>query len=170
MLTLTDAPVAECPHVLTELQSVPGHLIRRCQQIAVAIFLEEFRELGLKPVHYAALSNIFAHPGIDQRTLVNLIAVDRTTIGAILRGLEEKGLVRRETPRNNLRVKQVFLLQRGEELLFAAQPLIDTVQARIMAPLDASEQTQFLELLRKLVDGNNEHSRVPIRAFDDHDD
>lgn len=151
-----------------DLGAVPGHLIRRCQQIAVAIFLDAFRDLGLKPVHYAALSTVKRHPGIDQRRLVNLIAVDRTTIGAILRNLEEKGLLRRETPRYNLRVKQIFLLPKGEEALTAAAPLIDVVQARIMAPLDEQEKAVFLTLLRKLVDGNNDLSRVPIRRAEDH--
>lgn len=151
------------------LQAVPGHLIRRCQQIAVAIFLDAFRGLGLKPVHYAALSTVQRHPGIDQRSLVNLIAVDRSTIGAILRNLEEKGLLRRQTPRYNLRIKQVFLLPKGEEILSAAAPLIDEVQARILAPLDPREQELFLALLRKLVDGNNEFSRVPLRMPEDQD-
>jgi DNA-binding MarR family transcriptional regulator len=154
----------ELAHTPTELQTVPGHLIRRCQQIAVAIFLDVFRELGLKPVHFAALSMVQRHPGIDQRRLVNLIAVDRTTIGAILRNLETKCLLRRQTPRNNLRVKQIFLLPKGEAVLAAAGPLIDDVQARIMGPLDPHEQDVFLTLLRKLVEGNNEFSRVPIRV------
>jgi DNA-binding MarR family transcriptional regulator len=146
-----------------DLQAVPGHLIRRCQQIAVAIFLDAFREIGLKPVHYAALAMVQRHPGIDQRRLVNLIAVDRTTIGAILRGLEEKRLLRRQSPRHNLRVKQIFLTPEGEDVLGSVAPLIDAVQARILAPLDEAERPLFLALLRKLVDGNNELSRVPVR-------
>ena len=153
----------DIPH--PDLQTVPGHLIRRCQQIAVAIFLDEFKTLGMKPVHYAALSTVQRHPGIDQRTLVNLIAVDRTTIGAILKSLEEKGFLRRETPRNNLRVKQLFIVPKGEDILDDARGLIETVQSRIMAPLAQDEQRQFLRLLSKLVDGNNEFSRVPLKAM-----
>lgn len=153
-----------------DLQTVPGHLIRRCQQIAVAIFLDEFKSLALKPVHYAALSTVQRRPGIDQRTLVNLIAVDRTTIGAILKSLEEKGFLRRETPRNNLRVKQLFILPKGEEILDDARALIETVQYRIMAPLEPDEQKTFMRLLGKLVDGNNEFSRVPLKGLGLHDD
>ena len=44
---------------------MPGHLARRFQQIAVAVFLAEVGEAGfdLTPVQYAALATIKANPG-----------------------------------------------------------------------------------------------------------
>ena len=44
---------------------MPGHLARRFQQIAVAVFLAEVGEAGydLTPVQYAALSAIRTNPG-----------------------------------------------------------------------------------------------------------
>src|SRR5262245_44514998 len=62
----------------------PGHLIRRLQQIAVAIFMEEAKAFDITPVQYAALLAIDLHPGIDQTTLVNTIAFDNSTIGDLL--------------------------------------------------------------------------------------
>ena len=43
-----------------------GHLIRRLNQISVAIFLEETTVVGLTTVQYAALNIIERKPGIDQ--------------------------------------------------------------------------------------------------------
>src|SRR5476649_1234130 len=63
---------------LAALYTAPGHLIRRCQQIAVAIFMEETRHFALTPVQYAALVVVRAQPGIDQTRLVALIALDRS--------------------------------------------------------------------------------------------
>lgn len=40
---------------LADVYSAPGHLIRRSQQIAVAIFFEEFGAYEVTPVQYAAL-------------------------------------------------------------------------------------------------------------------
>jgi hypothetical protein len=37
------------------LEEQPGYYIRRLQQIAVAIFLEETQAQGITPVQYAAL-------------------------------------------------------------------------------------------------------------------
>ena len=43
---------------------MPGHLARRFQQIAVAVFLAEVEEAGfdLTPVQYAALAAVSANP------------------------------------------------------------------------------------------------------------
>ena len=48
----------------------PGHLARRFQQIAVAVFHAEAEAKGcdLTPVQYAALTKIAAEPGLDQAT------------------------------------------------------------------------------------------------------
>jgi len=50
---------------LQDLYSKPGHLIRRAQQIAVAIFMEECANFDLTPVQYAALVAIRENPGTD---------------------------------------------------------------------------------------------------------
>ena len=77
----------------------PGHLARRFQQIAVAVFHAEVEEAGydLTPVQYAALATIGAHPGIDQVTLAGLIAYDRTTITGVVDRLVQKGLLVRQS-------------------------------------------------------------------------
>ena len=70
----------------------PGHLIRRAQQIAVAIFMDECAGFDLTPVQYAALAAIAANRDIDATRLSYLVALDRSTIGTVLERLEAKGL------------------------------------------------------------------------------
>jgi DNA-binding MarR family transcriptional regulator len=146
-----------------DVEQSPGHLIRRCQQIAVAIFLDEFREYAVTPMQYAALATIQTRPGIDQRTLVNLIAIDRSTIGAILGGLEGRRLISRVTPRHNLRIKQLFISPEGEDLLARSRGHVEHLSDRILAPLDPADRGVFLRLIAQLVEGNNEHSRAPLK-------
>ena len=52
-----------------DIEALPGHYIRRLQQIAVAVFLHETEAHGVTPVQYAALQTVGNLPGIDQRTL-----------------------------------------------------------------------------------------------------
>ena len=82
---------------MKEINDMPGHLARRFQQIAVAVFLAEVEEAGydLTPVQYAALSAVSANSGIDQVTLAGLIAFDRTTITGVVDRLVLKGLITR---------------------------------------------------------------------------
>jgi DNA-binding MarR family transcriptional regulator len=82
---------------LKETDEMPGHLARRFQQIAVAVFMAEVEDAGfdLTPVQYVALAAVAANPGIDQVTLAGLIAYDRTTITGVVDRLVLKGLMSR---------------------------------------------------------------------------
>ena len=100
-----------------DIDEQPGHYIRRLQQISVAIFLQETEAFGVTPVQYAALVAIQDRPGIDQSTLVKLIAIDRSTVGNMLRRIEGKRLISRVTPKHNQRIKQLFIAPEGQRLL-----------------------------------------------------
>ena len=56
------------------LPDMPGHLIRRLQQIALALFLDQAKSFDFTPVQYAALVAIGNQPGLDQTALCNAIA------------------------------------------------------------------------------------------------
>jgi MarR family transcriptional regulator, lower aerobic nicotinate degradation pathway regulator len=155
-------PTAPPNDPLVMLHAAPGHLIRRLQQIAVAVFLKEMKPFDLTPMQYAALAAIGARPGIDQRTLSKAVAVDRSTIGTMLRLMEKKGLITRTTPERNQRVKQVFTTKVGIRILAESQDALGRSQARILEPLDDEERRRFLTLLAKLVDFNNATSRAPL--------
>jgi MarR family transcriptional regulator, lower aerobic nicotinate degradation pathway regulator len=150
------------PMSLQDIYTAPGHLIRRAQQIAVAVFFEEFEGWDMTPVQYAALIAIRDRPGMEQRTLVNYIAIDRSTVGSMLKGLEERKLISRITPKENQRIKQLFIKPAGTRLLDDTRENIFRVQERILAPLGKDKRT-FMEQLTRLVNLNNELSRAPLR-------
>lgn len=149
-----------------QLYAKPGHLIRRCQQIAVALFLEEVAatSLDITPVQYAALVAIQANPSIEATTLAALIAFDRSTLGDVIERLVGKGLVDRAPDAQDRRVKRLVLTREGARVLAAVEPAVERAQARILAPLAAPDRKRFLGLLAQLVDINNRHSRAPRRA------
>ncbi|MCK9908531.1 MarR family transcriptional regulator [Microbacteriaceae bacterium K1510] len=152
------------PMRLSDVYEAPGHLIRRSQQISVAIFFEEFDGNDVTPIQYATLIAIRDRPGIDQRTLADQVAIDRSTIGTVLRTLEERGLILRVAPKENLRIRQLFITRAGDSLLQTTREHIYRVQERILAPLSAKERKVFIELLSRLVRINNELSRAPLRV------
>lgn len=146
------------------LYGMPGHLIRRAQQIAVAIFVEECGALDLTPVQYAALAAIRAHPGTDATRLSALVAFDRSTLGNVLERLEGKGLVARDPSPGDRRLKLLRLTPAGAALLEAAGPAVARAQDRILAPLAPADRTRLTALLATLVQLNNDASRAPLRA------
>lgn len=142
---------------------MPGHLIRRLQQISFALFIAQAKDFDLTPVQFAALSAVAAHPRLDQTALCNIIAFDRSTIGDVVGRLERKGLIRRLSGTIDRRTKSLSITPAGRVLLRRIAPAVEATQRLILAPLTARERKTFLRLLHRLVDLNNAHSRAPQR-------
>jgi MarR family transcriptional regulator, lower aerobic nicotinate degradation pathway regulator len=143
------------------LEGLPGHDIRRLQQIAVAIFLEETAEQGLTPVQFAALQTVADRPGLDQRTLALAIGYDTSTLAGVVDRLEARGCLERQASPDDRRVRLLAITREGRRLLAATVPGMLRTQERILAPLARAERGQFQRLLRRLVEANNELSRAP---------
>ena len=144
-----------------ELAELPGHYIRRLQQIAVGLFMEETQALNVTPIQYAALHTAWRDPGLDQRTLAARIGFDPSTIGGVIDRLEARGLVERQVSAVDRRARQVAITPAGVAMLEAAQPSVLSTQTRLLKPLSAAEKKEFIRMLQLLVEKNNMHSRAP---------
>lgn len=146
---------------LADLYENPGHLLRRAQQISVSMFYEELGD-ELTPVQYAMLRNLAGQPGIDQVSLSALSAIDTSTGATVCARLEEKGLLERNIIPHNRRQRALAITPAGLALLESLIPAVARLNRRILAPLTAAEQAQFMELLTRMVRDNNQHSRAPL--------
>lgn len=147
-----------------DLETLPGHDIRRLQQIAVAVFLQETEAHAITPVQYGALQAVANAPGLDQRSLARTIGFDTSTIAGVVDRLEARGLMQRNASPTDRRVRLLTLTDAGTALVTAVVPDMLRAQARILEPLAPEERPEFLRLLRKLVAANNELSRAPSEA------
>ena len=144
-----------------DLENMPGHCIRRLQQIAVAVFLQETESHGMTPVQYSALQGVMSNPGIDQRSLARAIGLDTSTIGSVIDRLEARGLVSRNVSPTDKRVRMITLTPQGKEAVEAVIPSMLQAQERMLDPLTKPERAEFMRMLRILVVANNELSRAP---------
>jgi len=151
---------------MDSLYDMPGHLIRRAQQISTALFAEECAGFDLTAVQYAALVAIKAHPEVDATRLSALIAFDRSTIGGVLERLEAKGWVLRTASPADKRVKLLLLTLEGERLLRRVAPAVRRVQERLLEPLPPADRATMLRLLGQLATVHNDVTSVPLRAAD----
>lgn len=144
----------------------PGHLARRFQQIAVAVFHAEVGAAGsdLTPVQYAALSKVAGNPGLDQATLAGLIAYDRTTIGGVVDRLVEKGFVARAINPDDRRARVLEITEKGRRLLERIEPAVQAAQRAMLGGLTDREAQELMRLLRKAIDAANDLSRAPLRS------
>jgi len=158
-----DMPRANGPDDDGRLLEMPGHLIRRLQQIASALFLEQARTFDFTPVQYAALVAIKNNPGLDQTALCNTIALDRSTIGGVVGRLQKRGLISRASGSNDRRTKTLHVTAAGNRMIRDIDFAVAETQRLILAPLKPGDRTAFMRMLKHLVHLNNEHSRAPLR-------
>lgn len=145
-----------------DFEHAPGHLIRRAHQLAVAIFMDETADFEVTPVQFAILNALIDTPGEDQVTLAGRVAFDAATSGSVISRLELRGWIRREVDPLDKRRKLLWVTQPGEEAADHMKRIVTRVQARILAPLDALEQAQLVELLAKLVAGHEAALLEPV--------
>jgi DNA-binding MarR family transcriptional regulator len=149
-----------------DIYDMPGHLARRFQQIAVAVFLANVEDAGydLTPVQYAALVAISANPRIDQITLAGLIAYDRTTITGVVDRLEQKELVVRKASVSDRRARELKITDAGQRTLRRIAPSVEEAQRLMLHGLTTREAKELVRLLQKAITAGNELSRAPQRG------
>ncbi len=149
--------------VRDDFLTMPGHLLRRCHQIGVAVFLDQCRGHDLTPLQFGALAALERFGAMDQASLGGVTALDRTTILVVLTNLEKRGLITRRKSPKDKRAKLVEITKAGHALVAEALADVRLVQERLLAPLSARERTQLVALLTKIALQNNALSRAPHR-------
>ena len=128
-----------------------GHLIRRLHQQSTQVYQARTQAAGfeLTSVQFAALDAVAQQPGIDQASLAATISFDRATIGGVVDRLEQKGLIERTVSPDDRRARLLQLTAAGRRQLAALRPVVEALQAEILAPLSAKERAAFLALARE---------------------
>ena len=132
----------------------PGHLIRRLQQYAVLMFHEETAGFDLTPTQYVTLQVVEHRPGIDQITLSEMTAIDRSMTARIVDALARRRLLDKRPATNDKRANSLFITAKARRLLAAIEASVDRSQARILAPLRPAQRRQFVRMVRTLLDGH----------------
>ena len=146
---------------LDELYRRPGFLIRRAQQIAVSLFLEESGALGITNTQYGILMVLKHRPGTDQISLAKLLGLDRSTTGMVVDKLVQTGLVNRRVG-SDRRKRELILTPAGARALEQLAEPARRAQARVLSAFTADERADFLGLLEKFVGTFDDSTRVPL--------
>lgn len=138
------------------VSDMPGHLIRRLNQMSTQVFSQRMQEAGqdLTPVQFAALDAVNSNPGLDQAGIAARIAYDKATIGGVIDRLEQKGLVTRSISARDRRAREVKLTKNGHRTYSNVLPIVSALQEEILGALNKEEQSEFLRLAGKAIHEN----------------
>jgi DNA-binding MarR family transcriptional regulator len=151
---------------LQELYRRPGFMIRRMQQISVSIFIEETGKLKVTNRQWGILLVLAHQPHIDQISVANLLGLDRSTAGMVIKKLEKDGLVVRTVNLHDRRRHSLQLTQSGRRLLSQLAEPAQRARKRLLSPFTPREQKLFLQLLDKCTRALNDSTRIPVDPND----
>lgn len=113
----------------------------RAYHLCDAVMSERLAKLGVRTAEHEVLANLVRQPGISQQALAARCFTAKSHISALLRSLEQAGLVCRETDPTDARAKRLFVTRRGEALArktMAAQADIVDAMARSVPAAELS--------------------------------
>jgi MarR family transcriptional regulator, temperature-dependent positive regulator of motility len=129
----------------------PGHLIWRVQQRAWRLFADAAGGHEVTPVQASVLLVVANQPGIDQKTLAGVIALDRATTGNVIGRLETRGLLKRVTSPADHRARILFLTKPGALLNRKLGVVTRKARRLLVQDLTAQEQKELIRLMRKIL-------------------
>lgn len=131
------------------LPDLVGYQLRLAQLAVFRDFDDAAAGLGLSPGRFGMLVLVEANPGVTQSALARAVGLDRSTMVAVLDGLEARGLVERRQGVDR-RTNGLWLTRAGRALLARMKRRVAAHEARIVARLDPAERKALIGLLRKL--------------------
>ncbi|MFE7955968.1 MarR family winged helix-turn-helix transcriptional regulator [Streptomyces sp. NPDC057413] len=134
-----------------DLSTHPGHLARRLQQAHYLLWNAMVSEEITSP-QFAVLNALVAEPGLDQRTVGERVGLDRSTIAEVISRLGRRGLI--DKVRDPQDGRRSLLRPTDEGLRTHRKLTVRTARMNqvFLAPLSSDEQTQFLDLIRRVAD------------------
>jgi DNA-binding MarR family transcriptional regulator len=141
----------------------PGFLVRRLHQIHMAIFLNECAVEQVTPIQWGILTIVKSRPGVVQIELAEELGLDRSNVANVVDRLTRRGVLKQTVSKLDRRKRSIAITAKGAMLMARFRPKAERAQRRLLEVLSDGERQQFMDLLSRLVDQNNEFSRAPIR-------
>lgn len=132
-----------------ELLAAPGYVARRLNQAYVAAWVRLVDPVLTGP-QFAVLTAVHAYPGVEQGSLARAVALDRSTMASIVRRLEDRGLITRQTPAEDGRKRLLSLTSAGRTTLTDTDRRARELDKLLMTGYDSEHQQALLEQLTRL--------------------
>ncbi len=132
------------------LEQMPGHLVRRAQQLHSGLWAE-VGPPGLTSPQYAVLAELGRSSGVSQVELGERTGIDRSTLAEMAGRMEEHGLVDRVPDPADGRRKLLSISEAGSRVLREATGPVRRVNHELTSNLTPSERHQLLVLLAKVL-------------------
>lgn len=129
-----------------------GFVLARAHQRAHARFQEALAPLELTPKSFGTLSVLTEYGPLSQAAVGDTLRIDRTTMVAVVDGLERAGYVERGRNSSDRRAHSLEITAAGRAALRAGERIASRTQDELLADLTHSERGQLHALLTRISD------------------
>jgi MarR family transcriptional regulator, lower aerobic nicotinate degradation pathway regulator len=129
---------------------IPGHLIRRAQQITSSLWADHVGSTLTSP-QYAVMATLYRVPAMDQVSITQIASLDRSTLADVLARLESRSLITRSRDKLDARRNLVSLTQQGRDLVESVGPEVAAADVELVECFESGEREEFLHQLVRLV-------------------
>lgn len=135
-----------------------ANMIHRAANTYDAIFNQSSTEDDISGPRLGILFRLYGDEKIDggkgvtPTMLSHMQSVTKNTISSLIKGLEDQGLIRRDSDPLDRRIYRLYLTDSGREYIKKHAPLQIEYMNSIVSGLTANEIDQLLKLLEKLQD------------------
>ncbi len=158
-------PADAGPYVPRAITDNAGYLLARLGSTSETAFREALEPLALRPRHYAVLSALADQGELaTQHAVGGCLAIDPSTMVAVVDELEAQGLVTRRRDPADRRRYLLALTRKGRRIHAACRSAADRCEAEVLSALDGDERRILRRLLRKALVGDDQDVEVGVDA------
>ena len=136
-----------------EVTGALGYLLKHAHLKLDALASAELAPLGIGPRELGVMRVLASREPTSQQDVARMLEVDRTTMVALIDGLEAKGIVSRTPSQADRRRNVVTLTPAGLKLLTKAAVASERANRQLLMPLTASAAEQLRAALHHVVTG-----------------
>ena len=145
-------------HNCPEIKDSIGHEIKALNHIMQRNMLAAADKAGVDKVtimHGWIIGYLYDHQNTDvyQKDIETTFAISRSTVTNIVKLMEKKGYIKRQSVESDARLKKLLLTNKGIEMYGAIHSAIIENENRFNSILTNEEREQFFVLMKKLRDG-----------------
>lgn len=132
------------------LPNLLGYQLRRAQIAAFQHFAATVGQAGITPGWYGLMVLVANNEGLSQTRLARALAIDGSTMVAMIDRLEENNWIERRRSQVDRRSHELLLTAAGKELLAQLTPQVEAHEAALAQDLSAGDKKKLLEFLAKI--------------------
>jgi len=115
-----------------------------------AVNQRELRGYGLTTAQFDIIVNLGFRGPLSQNSLAGYLLVTKGNISTVLKTLEKKGFVRRNSPSADRRMRIVRLTRKGKHIYEKSVRLHEEKLSSLLSPLSGQERRTLVRILKKL--------------------